>query len=552
MVEISENDIHQLLNAFYEGVCYLNAQGEIEYYNAAAQSHWGIEGKKRHTIISWSPVIRAFAGEQVYHELIQIDKQQSLLVNALPLLSETQTLRGVLITSRDVSEHVTIERDAHIALDILVEALLDTSNIGDMNEALRRLATLLPQLEAVDNSFAFRVDDTTKAITFLGLFGTSQHSDEEWRKELAALEDNTQKAVNEASPPYLQALRMMRTIKVEFSTDAKNNNPRNLRAAIYAPVTINGHVVGLLGVERHRPLGASETYFPQWSVDLLTALARLASMSIEKMMLHTSEERLKAEETTLRDLLKQKEEFLLLATHELKNPLTAILGQAQVLRRRFHRELQHTSDQKMHELIRGLESIEHQTRRLTHMINTFMEVSRVELDRMDLEMHEVDLLRLVRRVLKDYLPLAPKHEMFFSVNGQLIPVLSDEGIALEPILIQGDEHRLEQVINNLISNAVKYSPEGGPVITSLRQGDSEIELVVEDRGIGVPVEEQAHLTERFYRAENAQITTSKGLGIGLYLVNTLVQQHGGNFTVKSEGIAGKGSIFSVTLPARNE
>ncbi|MEO8970822.1 MAG: ATP-binding protein [Ktedonobacteraceae bacterium] len=551
MVDISENDIHQILNAFYEGVCYLNAQGEIEHYNAAAQAHWGIAQKRAHAITTWPPVIRALAGEQVFHELIQVDQHRSLLVNTSPLLSETNIVRGVLITSRDVSEHVIQERDANIALDILVEALLDTSNLADMNEALRRIATLLPQLAAIDNSFAFRVDDTTKAITFLGLFGVSQHSDEEWRKELAAIEDNTQKTVNETSPAYLQALRMMRTIKVEFSTDTKNNNPRNLRAAIYAPVSLNGHVVGLLGVERHRSLGASETYFPQWSVDLLTALARLASMSIEKTLLRASEERLKAEEATLRDLLKQKEEFLLLATHELKNPLTAILGQAQVLRRRLNRELHHDSDQQTHELIRGLESIEHQTRRITHMINTFMEVSRVELNRMDLEMHEVDLLWLVRRVLKDYLPLAPKHEMFFSVNGQWVPILSDEEIALEPILIQGDEHRLEQVINNLISNAIKYSPEGGPVITSLLQKDDAIELVVEDRGIGVPVEEQDRLTERFYRAENAQSTTSKGLGIGLYLVNTLVQQHGGNFAVKSEGIPGKGSTFSVTLPARN-
>ena len=551
MVEISENDIHQLLTAFYEGVCYLNAQGEIQYYNTAAQLHWSIQQKRGHALRSWSVVIRALAGEQVYHELVQVDKQKSLLVNALPLLTETNTLRGVLITSRDVSEHVITERDAHIALDILVEALQDTANISDIDEALRRLATLLPQLEAVDNSFAFRVGDATKAITFLGLFGVSQHNDEEWRKELAALENNAQKTVNEAAPAYLQALRMMRTIKVEFSTDAKDNNPRNLRAAIYAPVTIDSHVVGLLGVERHRPLGANETYFPQWSVDLLTALARLASMSIEKTMLHESGERLKAEEATLQDLLKQKEEFLLLATHELKNPLTAILGQAQVLRRRLSRELHHDIDQQTHELIRGLESIEHQTRRITHMINTFMEVSRVELDRMELEMHEVDLLRLVRRVLKDYLPLAPKHEMFLYVNGQWIPVLSDEEIALEPILMQGDEHCLERVINNLVSNAIKYSPEGGPVITTLRQMNDAIELVVEDRGIGVPIEEQARLTERFYRAENAQTTTSKGLGIGLYLVNTLVKQHGGNFMVKSEGIAGKGSTFSIRLPARN-
>ncbi len=552
MVEIPEHDIHQLLSAFYEGVCYLNAQGEILYYNAAAQAHWGIGHKRGLAITSWPVVMRGLAGERVNHELTHIDKQKSLLVNALPLLSDSQIVRGVLLTSRDVSEHIIVERDARIALDVLVEALLDVSTITDMNEAMRRVARLLPQLEAVDNSVAFRIDEKTRAITLLGLFGESQQNEEEWRKELMALENSTQKTVNEASPGYMQAMQMQRTIKVEYSTDTKSNNPRNLRAAIYAPVTLDHHVIGLLGVERHRRLGANETYFPQWSVDLLTALARLAGMSIEKTLLHASEEQLKSEEATLREILKQKEEFLLLATHELKNPLTAILGQAQVLRRRIMRELHHETDQQTHELIRGLESIEHQARRITHMINTFMEVSRVELDRMELEMHEVDLLRLVRRVLKDYLPLAPKHEMFLFVNGQWMPILSDEGETLMPIVIQGDENRLEQVINNLISNAIKYSPEGGPVITSLRQTEDGVELVVEDRGIGVPVEEQGRLTEQFYRAENAQATTSKGLGIGLYLVNTLVLQHGGHFMVQSEGVPGKGSTFRIRLPVHNE
>ena len=462
MVEISENDIHLLMNAFYEGVCYLNVQGEIQYYNTAAQSHWNLLKGHKHTITTYAPVIRAFAGERIYHELLQVGKQKSLLINAMPLLTETNALRGVVITSQNVSEHVMIERDAQTALDILVETMLDTANTVDINEALRRIATLLPQMEAVDNSIAFRVDETTREISLVGLFGTSQQSEEEWRKELAALEYSTQKAVNETSPAYLQALRMMRTIKVEFSTDARNNNPRNIRAAIYAPVSIDGHVIGLLGIERHRPLGASETYFPQWSVDLLTALARLISMSIEKTMLHASEAQLKAEEATLRDLLNQKEEFLLLAAHELKNPLTAILGQAQVQRLRLNRTLHPDTNQNTHELIRGLESIEHQARRITLMINTLMEVNRVELDRLELEFQEVDLSRLVQRILQDYLRVTPKHELFFFVNGQQVPILSDEKVTVAPILVQGDENRLEQIINNLVGNAIKYSPDGGP------------------------------------------------------------------------------------------
>ena len=90
------------------------------------------------------------------------------------------------------------------------------------------------------------------------------------------------------------------------------------------------------------------------------------------------------------------------------------------------------------------------------------------------------------------------------------------------------------------------------MITLLQQTGSEIELAVEDSGIGVPVEEQSRLTERFYRATNAQSTTSKGLGIGLYLADTLIKRHGGKLVVKSEGVAGNGSRFSITLPSQKD
>ena len=550
MVEIPENEIDHLLNVFYEGVCYLNAQGEIQYTNAAARSHWEIEQHKKRAMTGQSVVMRALAGEEVRHELMQISREKSLFVNAMPLLTEN-SVRGVIVTSQDVSEHVTLEQSARKALDIFIEAMMDTASVTDVNESLRRIATLLPQLLYIDNSIAFRVNEQTGKISFIGMFGSSEQNEKEWQQELSALVYNTQMAVNEESLPYLQALRMMRAIKVEFSTNGKNNNPRNLRAAIYAPVVIDGHVVGLLGVERHRPLGQSETYFPQWSIDLLTALARLASMTYEKQLLHASEEQLKNEGAALRALLDRKEEFLLLATHELKNPLTAILGQAQVLHRRISRTIQHGSDQQAHELVRGLESIEHQTRRISHMINTLMEVSRVDLDRMELDVQDVDLLQMVRRTLKDNLPLAPQHEMVLFVNGKSIPILKDDEEVDVAVHVRGDEHRLEQVVNNLISNAIKYSPNGGPITVTLKQTSNNVELKVEDRGIGIPPEERARLTERFYRAENAQATTSKGLGIGLYLVNTLIQQHGGTITIASEGIPGKGSIFSVTLPAQN-
>ena len=160
------------------------------------------------------------------------------------------------------------------------------------------------------------------------------------------------------------------------------------------------------------------------------------------------------------------------------------------------------------------------------------------------------MIQLVKRTLEDYLPVAQNHELRLFVNGQPVPLSANSNAtAQEPMKIMGDEERLEQVLVNLISNAVKYSPQGGPVTVSLRSTDEGLlEISVEDQGIGIPREEQAHLTERFFRARNAQGVDAKGLGLGLYLVNALVAKHGGTLTLTSQGVPGQGSTFRIQLP----
>ena len=344
-------------------------------------------------------------------------------------------------------------------------------------------------------------------------------------------------------------MRLKTPILVDFTTQPARNRPHQLRAAIYAPVLLNGQVLGLLGAERHRPLGDAEMYFPQWSVDLLQALARLVSLSIEKTSLLNVSAQHQEDVEIVRKLLSQKDEFLSLAAHELKNPLTAIRGQAQLMQRRIKKAL-HPDMESNHELLQGLRSIEHQTQKIVHMMNALLDVSRLDLDRLELELEEIDMIQLVKRTLEDYLPIAQNHELRLFVNGQPVPLSANSNAtAQEPMKIMGDEERLEQVLVNLISNAVKYSPQGGPVTVSLRSTDEGLlEISVEDQGIGIPPEEQAQLTDRFFRARNAQDVDAKGLGLGLYLVNALVAKHGGTLTLTSQGVPGQGSTFRIQLP----
>ncbi len=549
MKEFDQRDVGTLLNALHDGVCCLSTQGELLYANAIAQKHWKPHFQHPGSLLLLSPVARAMAGEPVYHVLVRSDESHTLLLNTLPLYRETNAITAILIISQDVSAQVLLQHQAELSLNVLVEAVMQTQELRDADEALRRLAALLLQLDSIDTSFAFHVDESTGRLRPLALLGSSQQTYEEWSAELSALEVNTEQTL-QSSPAYLQALRLQHPLLVDFTAPSVEHRPRQPRAAIYAPVLLNGHVLGLLGAERHRPLGEADMYFPRWSIDLLKALARLASMAIEKMSLVTRSSRQQEEIEMIRNLLRQKDTFLSLAAHELKNPLTAIRGEAQVLQRRIRRSLP-PEQESNHELLRGLKSIERQTQRIVHMMDTLLDVSRLDLERLELELREVDLIQLARRTLTDYLPLVQKHELRLNINGRIVPLEEGGGSTMqETMTIVGDEERLEQVIVNLISNAVKYSPQGGPVTLLLRRlEDGGIEIAVEDQGIGIPPEEQERLTERFFRAQNAQNVDAKGLGLGLYLVNALVIKHKGTFAVKSEGVPGKGSTFIVRLPS---
>ena len=554
MVEIHQHDLHSLLNSFNEGICCLSAQGDLLSYNNVAQAHWNLNRQSTSKLTSLQPVSQALAGQSSRHELVHLSDQHILLVNALPLYKGTNSIKSIVIISQDVTEHVLLQQQAETALNVLVEAVIGTHGIHDIDEALRRIAVLIPQLASVDNSIAFRVDEETNHLIPLALFGSSQQSYEEWHAELSAIEFNTE-ATLRSSPAYMQALRLKRPLMFDFESAPTLSNPHNLRAAIYVPVLLDGKVIGLLGAERYRPPGRAGRDFPQWSVYLLTALARLASMSVEKTTLLNSTTSLEEEIQEVRKLLSQKDEFLSLTAHELKNPLTAIRGQAQVLQRLINKSLHAGTEasEATHDLVRGLESIEHQTRKIEHLINTLLDVNQLDLDRLELEVDEIDLIQLARRALEEHLPLARSHELRLLVNGQPIPIATDGSSATPsaPIKIEGDEERLEQVLSNLISNAIKYSPQDGPVTVSLQfNNDNHVEIAIQDRGIGVPLEDQIRLTERYFRAENAQFIDSKGLGLGLYLVNALVNKHGGSLSIKSEGIPGKGSTFTINLPCR--
>jgi signal transduction histidine kinase len=244
-----------------------------------------------------------------------------------------------------------------------------------------------------------------------------------------------------------------------------------------------------------------------------------------RLLVREQQARLEAEAA-----VRLRDQFLSIASHELKTPLTTLLGNTQLLRRRVAREggLSQRNQQ-------ALGVVEQQATRLKKLIEALLDISRIQNGQLTVARQWIDLNALASRMVREVQPILHQHTIEFSSTDT-------------PLLIEGDELRLEQVLQNIIQNAVKYSPSGGMITVHTEAQNGHACVSVSDQGIGIPQASLGHLFERFYRAENAEAQHISGMGVGLYLVKEIVGLHGGEIEVSST--EGAGSRFTIRLPRR--
>ena len=232
------------------------------------------------------------------------------------------------------------------------------------------------------------------------------------------------------------------------------------------------------------------------------------------------------------DALRARDDLLAVAAHELKTPLTAVIGYTQTLQMRAPREGRLIRrEQDMLRLIAA------QAKRLHTLIDSVLDLARLRNGQTQIVRQVVDLAALARQVVARAQLMATRHQVEFRGPDT-------------PIVIVGDSVRLEQVLQNLLDNAVKYSPESGVITVCVEQRNTEAILRVSDQGIGIPEQARAQLFERFYRASNLDARRMQGTGIGLSIVTEIVALHGG--VVEVDSVEGQGSTFTVRLPLPQE
>jgi PAS domain S-box-containing protein len=227
------------------------------------------------------------------------------------------------------------------------------------------------------------------------------------------------------------------------------------------------------------------------------------------------------------DLDRRKDEFLAMLSHELRNPLAPIVNALQLLRL-------WQGDASI--LREALDALDRQVATITRLVDDLLDVSRVTTGRIQLQQTDVDLNALVRGASDPFRTQMAERQQEFSVS-----------LSGTPLWVHGDLIRLEQVVVNLLSNALKYTPEGGQVWLTVVEEEDEAVIRVRDSGNGIEDSLLPHIFELFSQGERGLDRRQGGLGIGLPLVKSLVEMHGGTVTTQSEG-SGKGSEFVVRLP----
>lgn len=286
---------------------------------------------------------------------------------------------------------------------------------------------------------------------------------------------------------------------------------RRPRSILVAPMMFGSEALGAISVQSFQ----FDVYGKQ-QVQLLKTIASQAAIAIRNAELLRREQQAIAE----------RDEFLSLTTHEIKNPLTSIRGYLELAEGAI-------AEGKPEEAIESLQVVRTESLKIQRFAEDLLEVSRIGGGRFTIHPEETDLAEITSRVVQRYADTS-EQQVLLTLE-QRLP------------MVECDPVRIGQAIENLVSNAVKYSPDSGRIEVALSSRGDGVILTVRDEGIGIPESKIPLIFERFYRVEEAGKTV-KGTGLGLFITREIIRMHGG--TIRVESAAGEGSTFLVELPIR--
>lgn len=508
-----DQELDTIFESIADGVMLVNAQGKILRENGAArrlreQLRRTPAGGRAIEALFQAPLRRALSGETVQENAVRMEDQHGetheYVVTASPLRLPTPPV-GKKRKAQDTNVGaVVVWHDATEARRLLIEQRVRI-------ETETRRALLQRILDELPGSvYLVRGQDARLVLANRTAATVWEASWPPGQPMRAFLEENNIRVMD--ADGHLLAIEQLATLRAVQHGETVRQQQVTI---CYADGTTLPVLVNAVALTAHQFDGA-----PSPSLSRLPEYEEPAAIVVHQDV------------TALKEAEQLKDEFISIAAHELRTPMAILTGFVQTL-------LNQTARGKGPPLAewqqKSLQSIDLATARLIDLAEDLLDVTRVQAGRLELQREPTDLVALARRVLARMQLTTQRHTL------TLITTPAHVGVHADP-------RRMEQVLSNLIGNAIKYSPEGGEIEITIRAEDEAHEalLSVRDQGIGIPLHEQAQVFGRFARADNAQAHGIRGTGLGLYLCRELVEAHGGR--IWFESAERQGSTFFVALP----
>ena len=304
-----------------------------------------------------------------------------------------------------------------------------------------------------------------------------------------------------------------------------------IKSLICSPIWFEGKIIGILQMINKKIGTGRESSFTEDDLSLLSIISAHAGQLIENSKLQQlnfkrikETERARLETIKLQELDRLKANFFTNLSHEFRTPLTLILGPAEKI-----------SSQTSSNVIKDSEVIKRNSQRLLQLVNQLLDLSRLEAGKMKLEVSEQNIIQLLKGSFLSFASLAERKKITFKFN-----------TSVENLNIYIDEDKVEKVIDNLLSNAFKFTPAGGRVELKVSKNVEYVNISIEDTGIGIPKEKISKIFDRFYQVDGTHKREYEGTGIGLALSKELIELHKGKIVVGS--VEGKGTTITISMP----
>ena len=573
-----QGDLAAVFEAMTDGVNVYNKDGTILHMNRAYRVLIGLDTLPSHVQLTpeergqqlhlcdeqgnllsdeQRPVHRILEGEVLtdksmmdimIHTLDGRDLQ--LNVTGAPTYDQDGSIQGGVLIFRDVTERRRLERRTQDSLDALLamaEALVqrpdenmsvdDESVIPDRGVA-RRLAELIRSVLVCERVSITLVDPETHEFRASAVVGLSPEQEQYWRERRSgyALRDTL------ANPEFGVRLNANEVIALDMTKPplSEQPNPYGIQTMLLVPMLLDISLIGVLAIDN----GGVNHLYTQRDIALAKAVAKLAGLVVERERLVQERAEAQASAIALHEANRRMDEFLGIASHEIRTPLTSIKANIQLVQRQLKRLVKENSFinadlvQRLEPMQNMLERASRQVEVQNRLVSDLLDVSRIYADKLELRIELCDITALVHRTASDQAHIvAPRLIHLESIS--------------ESLYVMADADRLEQVLTNYLSNALKYSESSRPVAVYLEQSGYSVRVSVRDEGPGLTPMQQQQIWERFYRAEGIEVKTGSGvgLGLGLHICRTIIERQGGQVGVEST--LGKGSTFWFSLPLHN-